>query len=123
MDVAVTQGIINKGEEMGIEFSLTMMCTTSVDIPILVVTDNGYVTVRVKAESELSTRLDADDMELGQVLGVGGYGTVFRGEWRGLDVAVKVYNQSFLSDIANKEDFDNEVEMCFKLRMPNIVFV
>ena len=121
LDAAMTQGEVAKGEEIGIELAITMMCTTSVQIPLLVVTENGYATVRIEVESQLSTRLDADEIELGPVLGVGGYGTVFRGSWRGVDVAVKAYNQTVLADFATRSDFEREVEMCFKLRMPYIV--
>ena len=121
IDAAMTQGEVAKGEELGIELAITMMCTTSVQIPLLVVTEHGYATVRIEAESQLSTRLDADEIAMGAVLGVGGYGTVFRGTWRGVDVAVKVYNQTIMADFATRSDFEREVEMCFKLRMPYIV--
>lgn len=121
IDAAMTQGEVVKGEELGIELAITMMCTTSVQIPLLVVTEHGYATVRIEAESQLSTRLDADEIAMGPVLGVGGYGTVFRGTWRGVDVAVKVYNQTIMADFATRSDFEREVEMCFKLRMPYIV--
>ena len=121
IDAAMTQGEVVKGEELGIELAITMMCTTSLQIPLLVVTEHGYATVRIEAESQLSTRLDADEIAMGPVLGVGGYGTVFRGTWRGVDVAVKVYNQTIMADFATRSDFEREVEMCFKLRMPYIV--
>jgi len=121
IDAAMTQGEVAKGEEIGIELSITMMCTTTLQIPLLVVTEQGYATVYIEAESQLSTRLDADEIEMGSVLGVGGYGTVYRGFWRGVDVAVKVYNQSVMADFTTRGDFEREVEMCFKLRMPYIV--
>ena len=121
IDAAMTQGEVVRGEELGIELAITMMCTTSLQIPLLVVTEHGYATVRIEVESQLSTRLDADEIAMGAVLGVGGYGTVFRGSWRGVDVAVKVYNQTIMADFATRSDFEREVEMCFKLRMPYIV--
>jgi serine/threonine protein kinase len=118
----VTGGQVVRGQEVVIVLTLRMLCTTIVDIPLLVVVpEKGYATVHVHVESQLSTRLDPDEVTTGKLLGAGSFGTVYRGEWRGVDVAVKAYNESALLDVGLRQDIEREVEMCFKLRMPFIV--
>lgn len=43
----------------------------------------------VIVDSALSQRLDYDEIVVGKKIASGGYGTVFKAEWRGIDVALK----------------------------------
>ncbi|CAI7904891.1 unnamed protein product, partial [Closterium sp. NIES-53] len=50
------------------------------------------------------------------------YGTVYRAEWQGSDVAVKVFLDQDLGSHA-LEDFRTEVAIMFKARHPNVLYL
>ncbi|KYQ99761.1 leucine-rich repeat-containing protein (LRR) [Tieghemostelium lacteum] len=60
------------------------------------------------------------DITLGVRIGRGGYGQVFRGNWRGTEVAVKMlFNDNVNPKLIS--DLRKEVDLLCKLRHPNIV--
>ncbi|ELP89868.1 serine-threonine protein kinase, putative [Entamoeba invadens IP1] len=62
-----------------------------------------YTALKLKFESSLSTRLDLDEITLVRPqIGEGTYGTVYRAEWRKVDVAVKVMKTD---TVLNYNDF------------------
>jgi serine/threonine protein kinase len=84
-------------------------------------TDQGHIVLNVKKEAELSTMLDYEEITInGPPIGVGGFGKVFRGHWRGAEVAVKVLRDQN-PHIKELTQFKNEIEMVNKLRHKNIV--
>ena len=125
-----------------VELTLRMLCTTSVDleIPVLFwrggakhfdkIIQSGHLSadkvfvcyLRSKVQSRLSTRLDVEDLLLFRPpIGKGSYGTVYRGKYRGLEVACKMLNnQTDLTD-EERSGFDSEVVMFETLRHPCIV--
>jgi len=65
--------------------------------------------------------LDYEEITIsGPPIGVGGFGKVFRGSWRGSEVAVKVLRDQN-PHIKELKQFKNEIEMVNKLRHKNIV--
>lgn len=71
-----TVGRVKRGEEFVLTVTLKALCTTTIDTPLMVIVpDQGFLTVKLTAESQLSTRLDPDEIKTGAVLGVGGYGS------------------------------------------------
>lgn len=64
--------------------------------------------------------IDFDDIQLGNQLGIGSYGVVFRGKWKGVDVAVKKFIKQKL-DERRMLEFRAEVAFLAELRHPNIV--
>eukprot|EP00698_Gefionella_okellyi_P004995 TRINITY_DN1459_c0_g2_i1.p1 TRINITY_DN1459_c0_g2~~TRINITY_DN1459_c0_g2_i1.p1 ORF type:complete len:1033 (-),score=276.64 TRINITY_DN1459_c0_g2_i1:175-2817(-) len=64
--------------------------------------------------------IEWSELKLGKLLGTGGFGEVFEGDWRGTQVAVKVLSQARMSP-RELTDFRAEVIMMSKLRHPNIV--
>ncbi|BBN20086.1 sterile alpha motif and leucine zipper containing kinase AZK [Marchantia polymorpha subsp. ruderalis] len=61
-----------------------------------------------------------DDVVIGERIGQGSYGKVYRADWQGSDVAVKVFLDQDLKTEA-LEEFKSEVAIMRRLRHPNIV--
>jgi serine/threonine protein kinase len=80
------------------------------------------MSVVARSASEAKSLLNEDwrvrysDLKIGDKIGSGGFGAVYRGEWRGTEVAVK---KLFKSDMS--EEFAQEVAFMVKLRHPNLV--
>ncbi|PON49795.1 Mitogen-activated protein kinase kinase kinase [Trema orientale] len=61
-----------------------------------------------------------DDITLGERIGLGSYGEVYRGEWHGTEVAVKRFlDQEILGE--SLAEFMKEVRLMKRLRHPNVV--
>eukprot|EP00252_Welwitschia_mirabilis_P020620 TRINITY_DN5089_c0_g1_i2.p1 TRINITY_DN5089_c0_g1~~TRINITY_DN5089_c0_g1_i2.p1 ORF type:complete len:920 (+),score=235.47 TRINITY_DN5089_c0_g1_i2:638-3397(+) len=61
-----------------------------------------------------------EDITLGERIGLGSYGEVYRGEWHGTEVAVKKFLDQDISGDA-LEEFRSEVRIMKRLRHPNVV--
>ncbi|CAJ2675946.1 unnamed protein product [Trifolium pratense] len=61
-----------------------------------------------------------EEIAMGERIGLGSYGEVYRGEWHGTEVAVKKF---LLQDISGEslEEFKSEVQIMRRLRHPNVV--
>jgi len=128
-----------------IDLKLKVSCTTRADIRIPVICWKGDVKdskkivfqgkpdekhayvcyLQTKIESQLSTRLDIEDMILYQPkIGSGGFGNVYRGNYRSIDVACKILNQEYAVGLEKQlimEEFLKEVKNYECLRHPCIV--
>ena len=63
--------------------------------------------------------IDRDDIQIGDRVGVGNFGEVFKGKWRGqVEVAVKT-----LKDEQGGDEFNKEAEVLKTLHHPNLVQV
>ncbi|KAB2064945.1 hypothetical protein ES319_A09G055500v1 [Gossypium barbadense] len=61
-----------------------------------------------------------EDITLGERIGLGSYGEVYRGDWHGTEVAVKKFlDQDISGELL--EEFKSEVLIMKKLRHPNVV--
>lgn len=78
--------------------------------------------MRLAISGKLSSRLDFDELVFKQTIGEGSFGTVARGTWRNIDVAIKTLKETMveLSPEA-RADFLREVDLLERLRSPNIV--
>ncbi len=64
--------------------------------------------------------LSWSNLELGQMIGSGGYGDVYRATWQGIEVAVKqLHLKTLLTDLA--EDFQREVMVMAQCQFPHVV--
>ena len=123
-----TEGELKKGKSIELKFQLKAFCTTTVYKTFKIafykkklpkpkkgetnyskfeahpenieVDENeiGRFFMPFKLESELSNLLDFDELTLEHKLAKGGFGTVFRGKWRGTPVAIKQLNVQELVD-------------------------
>ncbi|TVU28493.1 hypothetical protein EJB05_20012 [Eragrostis curvula] len=61
-----------------------------------------------------------EEIDIGERIGLGSFGEVYRGEWHGTEVAVKKFLQQDISSDA-LEEFKTEVRIMKRLRHPNVV--
>ncbi|KAL3529160.1 hypothetical protein ACH5RR_008482 [Cinchona calisaya] len=61
-----------------------------------------------------------EDMTLGERIGLGSYGEVFRGDWHGTEVSVKRFLDQGITG-ESIEEFKSEVRIMKRLRHPNVV--
>eukprot|EP00798_Chlamydomonas_sp_ICE-L_P014009 gene14009-19943_t len=64
--------------------------------------------------------IEFSELEYGQRIGIGSYGEVYKGVWRGTEVAIKKLLEQNLCP-ASLRDFRDEVSVMSRLRHPNIV--
>ena len=64
----------------------------------------------------------ADTIQLGERIGIGSYGEVHRGLWRGTEVAVKRFLDQDLS-VHLMREFTSEVDLMRRLRHPNVILL
>ena len=80
----------------------------------------------VSPVSPLSVAVDlsiaADTIQLGERIGIGSYGEVHRGLWRGTEVAVKRFLDQDLS-VHLMREFTSEVDLMRRLRHPNVILL
>lgn len=64
--------------------------------------------------------IDSSELKTGVRVGIGSFGEVFRGVWRGTEVAIKILLEQDLT-VENVEDFCNEISVLSRLRHPNVI--
>jgi len=127
---------------MAVQITLRMACTTSVELEIPILCWHGTLKdyekvlaqespsekevfvcyLRGKIQSQLSTRLDIEEVQLYKpAIGNGSFGTVYKGRYRGLDVACKLLKDQDDLTQTMFDDFKSEVNMFETLRHPCIV--
>jgi len=134
------EGTLSKSAVM-ISATLRMACTTSAELEIPILCWHGTLKdyervltepsgdkqvfvcyLRGKIQSQLSTRLDIEEVQLFKpAIGNGAFGTVYKGRYRGLDVACKLLKDQDDLTQAMFDDFKSEVNMFETLRHPCIV--
>jgi len=69
-----------------------------------------FIMAKKKKAADKDWEIDFDELVMGHQLGLGGYGEVFKAEWKGTEVAVKM----LASDVITREmieDFKAEVRV------------
>ncbi|KAH9331002.1 hypothetical protein KI387_003110, partial [Taxus chinensis] len=64
--------------------------------------------------------IESAELKTGARVGFGSFGEVFRGVWRGTEVAIKILLEQDLT-VENVEDFCNEISVLSRLRHPNVI--
>ncbi|ELP89742.1 serine-threonine protein kinase, putative [Entamoeba invadens IP1] len=119
--------VLNPGYAIEIEFKITLLCTAMVkdDVGIIAmdVDENNKETAKIKVliESDLSTKLDHTELKpIMPAIGEGAFGLVFKGTYRGLEVAIKKMKARNMTEEQEKE-FNHEVTLLQQLRHQMIV--
>ncbi|KAK9059622.1 hypothetical protein SSX86_020326 [Deinandra increscens subsp. villosa] len=77
---------------------------------------NSEVSLKDVADCEISW----EDITLGERIGLGSYGEVYRGDWHGTEVAVKKFLDQEIT-VESLEEFKSEVGIMKRVRHPNVV--
>lgn len=83
-------------------------------------TENESVRSDIILDDVAELEIPWEEITLGERIGLGSYGEVYRGEWHGTEVAVKKFLDQDISGDA-LEEFRSEVRIMKRLRHPNVV--
>ncbi|GAM28475.1 hypothetical protein SAMD00019534_116510 [Acytostelium subglobosum LB1] len=112
---------LKAGKSATVTFTAELLCTTKLMEKFAVQVEGfGHTFLFLHLESVLSTQIDFEEIVFYDNIGEGGFGVVYRGVWRGQEVAVKMLKTKNLSKEL-LEEVNREVDLMNKLRHPNIV--
>ncbi|ELP88127.1 tyrosine kinase, putative, partial [Entamoeba invadens IP1] len=127
LDITPNNATLRPGNAMAITFKMKVLCTTSIcdqiGITAMDVDEQNKETAALKiiVESDLSLKLDHTELKpVMPPIGEGAFGMVFRGTYRGRDVAIKKMKARNLTPEQEKE-FSLEVSMMTQLRSNTVV--
>ncbi|XP_071685810.1 probable serine/threonine-protein kinase SIS8 isoform X2 [Rutidosis leptorrhynchoides] len=81
---------------------------------------NDSIKSEVSLEDVADCEIAWEDITLGERIGLGSYGEVYRGDWHGTEVAVKKFLDQEIT-VESLEEFKSEVGIMKRVRHPNVV--
>ncbi|EAL46950.1 protein kinase, putative [Entamoeba histolytica HM-1:IMSS] len=118
---------IEGGYACEFELFITIKCTTKIKDKIMIISktlnkaqEETIKSISIEGETEISTRLDPDEIKEEKKIGEGSFGVVYVGEFRGNKVAIKKIKQVEENEDKKKE-FEKEVAMLDKFRNEYII--
>ncbi|ELP95367.1 protein serine/threonine kinase, putative [Entamoeba invadens IP1] len=118
--------MLKNGEACEFEVFIKPLCTCEISDKIAIIScvlkkgTKKSGNVSLKCKTEISSRLDPDELKEVKKLGEGSFGIVYLGDFRGNTVAIKRIKASSGS-VDEMKEFENEVNMLDKFRSEYIV--
>lgn len=89
-------------------------------VPLGMLPPTSFNTTQATGVQKEPWELDTSEVTLERKIGSGSFGEVWKGEWAGIEVAIKKISKAGISDKELKA-FREEIEIMTKLRHPNIL--
>ncbi|KHG30574.1 Serine/threonine-protein kinase CTR1 [Gossypium arboreum] len=118
--LAMDEKLVNwtSGAGLNKESALELIKTTDNDLHLASSGRSEKIYPMLKEVSEWE--IQWENLQIGERIGIGSYGEVYRADWNGTEVAVKKFlDQDFSGDALVQ--FKCEVEIMLRLRHPNVV--
>ncbi|KAA3477476.1 serine/threonine-protein kinase EDR1-like [Gossypium australe] len=118
--LAMNEKLVNwtSGAGLNKESALELIKTTDNDLHLASSGRSEKIYPMLKEASEWE--IPWENLQIGERIGIGSYGEVYRADWNGTEVAVKKFlDQDFSGDALVQ--FKCEVEIMLRLRHPNVV--
>ena len=118
---------LEKGEACDFEVYITPLCTTEMNDMIRLITldikegSQEIIDIPIHFKTEMTTRLDPDELIDEKLIGKGSFGVVFLGTFRGNKVAIKKMKHISAAQQQSMEEFEKEVSMLDKFRSEYII--
>ncbi|GAB1227985.1 hypothetical protein ENUP19_0367G0018 [Entamoeba nuttalli] len=117
---------IDKGKAVEFSIFIKPLCTTTIDDSLVLLgldmkKGKQYESrIGISFKTELTTRLDYEELKEEKKLGEGSFGIVYLGNFRGNEVAIKKMKIS-LNEEKQMEEFEKEVNMLDKFRNEYVI--
>jgi len=105
------------GLALGIALPVVVLIVCLALLVVLIV----FLAMRRGKESEGDYYIPIEELELGDLLGAGGFGEVYKAKWKGTEVAAKLLPRNATDSREKREAFVQEMRVMSKLRHPNVV--
>ena len=122
LDIIPRNATLRPGNAVSVKFKLKILCTCAIKDEIGITAmevedqEKESAVFELHLESDLSMKLDYEELQLIlPPIGEGAFGMVFRGTYRGREVAVKKMKSRHMTPEQEKE-FNHEVSMMTQLR-------
>jgi len=103
----------------GVIAFVLLLCVLLLLVAIIIVKVRGNQQKYSRFEHFASWLLNYDDLDIKEEIGMGSFGAVYRGEYRGTEVAVKHLKDDLKED--SLFEFLQEISMMCELRHPNVL--
>ena len=118
--------LLKKGDVCEFEIFIKPLCTTKVVDKMMILNTNlktavtSKTAIDIEFETEISSRIDPDQIIEDRQIGEGAFGIVYLGKFRGNKVAIKKMKE--IEKYDQQEEFEKEVAMLDKFRSDYIVY-